>query len=316
MIGHLALPFQDDEKNYLGPPPATLSKKIQIDLLRKKLGFKGLIVSDTISMIGINAHVKPDEVAVRNIAAGSDMVLFARPQDDSINILKALQDKTISEARINSAVQYILELKARVGLLDDIKFNAPTPEEIKRYRQADQEIAEKSITLIRNENKLLPLKKLKKGDKILTVTIGYMGKTGRNRDLKGVDKELTKRGFEVTHLVNPQHYQLLKARGQYRAIFINISILPHSTTGTMRMTGKLIMTFWRAFWVSYDNVVFTSFGSPYHLHELPSIPNYTNVYSNTPSSQKAAVKFWLGEIEAHGKSPVNINGRAGTFQTG
>ena len=72
----------------------------------------------------------------------------------------------------------------------------------------------------------------------------------------------------------------------------------------MRITGESLMSFWRAFWVSFDHVVFTSFGSPYHLHELPSIPNYTNVYSNTSASQKAVVKFWLGEIAAHGKSPI------------
>ena len=306
MAGHIALPFQDEEKNYLGPPPATLSKKIQVDLLRKELGFEGLIVSDAISMVGINAHLKPDEVAVQNIAAGSDMVLFANPANDSTNILNALQNGTISQERLDDAVKHVLELKARVGLLDDVTFPVPSRQEIAAYKQSAQTIADKSVTIIRNSHNLLPLKELKKGDKVLTVTIGYMGKGSRKRDLEVIDLELKKRGLEVTHLVNPTYYQLINICGNYKAVFINLAILPHSMVGTTRMTGDLLMSFWRAFWVSFDHVVFTSFGSPYHLHELPSIPNYINLYSNTAVSQKAAVKFWLGEITARGQSPVKI----------
>jgi len=307
MVGHIALPFIDKDKDYLGHPPATISKKIQIDFLRKKLGFNGLIVSDAISMVGINSHVKPDEVAVKNILSGSDMVLFANPRNDSKNILSEIKSGKITEKRLNDAIKHVLELKARIGLLEGIKFKIPTKREIEDYKKIDQQIADKSVTLIRDAKKLLPLN-LKKEDKVLTVTIGYIskGKSNRNNDLQIVDSELKKRGIKVTHLINPKHYKLIQDAKKYKTIFINIAILPHSRIGTLRMTGNTIMSFWRAFWISYNNVVFTSFGNPYHLYEMPSIPNYINLYSNTPSSQRAAVKFWLGEIKAVGKSPVKI----------
>ncbi len=306
MPGHIALPFQDSGKGYKGAPPATLSKKIQIDLLRTELGFDGLIVSDAISMVGINSHVKADEVAVKNIAAGSDMVLFGNPKEDTQRIIDALKNKKLSMDRIDDAVRRVLELKARVGLLDGVKFSAPNKEQLESFKLVDKTIAEKSITLIRNEKDLLPLT-LKKGDKVLTVTIGYIDKDSEKRELPEVDKELQRRGFKVTHLVNPKHTTLLKECSKYKAVFINISIIHQSRLGTTRMTGELLMSFWRAFWVNFDHVVFTSFGSPYHLYELPAIPNYTNVYSNAISSQKAAVAFWLGDIKATGISPIMLN---------
>ena len=92
----------------------------------------------------------------------------------------------------------------------------------------------------------------------------------------------------------------------YDRVFLNIVIGPHARAGTMRLTGEIVMPFWRAFWVDSPNVTFTSFGSPYHLYELPHLPNMILAYSACEFSQKAAVKVWLGEIHANGKCPVKL----------
>ena len=99
---------------------------------------------------------------------------------------------------------------------------------------------------------------------------------------------------------------ILKKSASYDAVFINLHIVPRY--GSLRMFGKLGGIFWNSFWLDHDCVVFTSFGDPYKIFEMPSVPNMVNVFSNTPSSQKAAVQFWLGEIEAEGKSPIKLDG--------
>lgn len=309
MVGHIALPFIDSAATYLGPPPATLSRKIQVDFLRNELGFAGLIVSDAMVMGGCISHVPSDKLSVANIMAGSDMVLFAKPKKDSKNLYKALNDGQLTQERLDNAVKHVLELKVRVGLLDNKnkKISKLAKKEIELFKQTDDKIAKRSIKIIRNESSLIPVK-LNKGAEILTVTIKYPGNRPTNMDLTTVDKELILRGFKVDHLVNPNHAELISRAKNYEVVFVNIAILPHSLVGTIGLTGEPLMSFWRPFWTNHKGVIFTSFGSPYLIYELPAVPNYINVFSNSASSQKAAVKVWLGEEKAPGKNPVRLDG--------
>jgi hypothetical protein len=68
----------------------------------------------------------------------------------------------------------------------------------------------------------------------------------------------------------------------------------------------MAMTFWRSFWVDHPNVVFTSFGSPYHLYEFPHLPNMILAYGPSEFSQQAAVAVWLGEKQPQGVCPVQL----------
>ena len=114
-------------------------------------------------------------------------------------------------------------------------------------------------------------------------------------------------GFEVEHLLNPKTAELKEAAKRSAAVFINIYISPMSTMGTMRITLDSFPTFgWRSLFTEHPQVYYTSFGSPYLLYELPHISNLIVTYSGTPESQQAAVKVWLGEMEAQGILPVTL----------
>lgn len=307
MPGHIALPWLDPARNYLGPMPATLSRKIQIDLLRDRFGFEGVVVSDAIPMIGFSAMAPVAERIPLNIETGSDLILWPEPERDWDNMFKALSTGLLSEERLETAGKNVLALKEDLGLLQEgEKESHISPEQKKAFLSWADEIGDNSITIIRNENSLLPLN-LAKGAKVLTVTIAFDEDTrGYVQELDVVDEELRKRGFEVDHLFRPGCQELNEAAPFYDAVFVNIHIMPRY--GTTKYFGATANTLWDSFWMEHGRVVFTSFGDPYKLYEMPYCPNYINTYSNTPSSQKAAVKVWLGESEAKGKIPVNCQG--------
>lgn len=309
MMGHIGLSWCDPgDGSYLGAPPATLSRPIQIGLLRERLGFTGVIISDAMPMIGICAHAPEAERAVRNIQTGSDMVLFAKPQSDFDHLLKAVQAGHIPEAQIYASAQRILDLKTKLHLWDDAPVIRRDNETSAVFQAAAQQIAERAITIVRDAHTQIP-QRLAPGARVLTVSNQYTNANRDGCDLDIIDEELRLRGLEVDHLENPGAHELMEAAGQYDFVFFNIRIYPNSAPfGTLRFSGNQAFMFWRAFWVEHPHVIFTSFGDPYKLWELPSVPNMINAYDASSVTQRAIVKVWLGEIAAQGKSPVQLPG--------
>jgi beta-N-acetylhexosaminidase len=314
MTGHIALPWKDkDTGDYRGPLPGSLSAKIQVDLLRKALGFEGVIVSDALPMIGFSAHVKKGEEALANFLAGGDVILFANPVTDFKRLCTAFKDKEFTEKRLDQSVLRVLRMKAALGLLDGPPPGRAEPvfgaKEKAAHRVTAQRIADRSVTLVRDATGVLPLK-LEKGAKVLTITIGHDidAPWYGDKEFTVVDRELTARGFVVEHLRNPQHYDIFAKLSEYAAVFVNIKTRAHCIAGTIRL-GPQIMTFWRAFWTEHEKVVFTSFGNPYLIHEFPQVPAMVNMYYWTDEAQRAAVKVWLGEMKAQGVCPVRLDKR-------
>ena len=307
MSGHIGLPFIDGGiKAYMGPTPATLSKKLQIDFLRKELEFEGVIVSDAAPMAGFTSHAKESERAWRTIEAGTDVYLWADVENDPRWMKEAVIDGKLSEERLNDAVRRVLLLKEQVGLLDKRDVPKATKEQKGKYVEYGEEIAKRSITVIRNEENSLPVQ-LKSAAKVLTVTWMFgRGLRGKMEDLKVIDSELENRGFEVRHIVNPTGNQIVEMAPQFDAVFMNIFVPPRY--GTLRMDSEFANTMWGSFWLDHPCVIFTSFGDPYKIHEMPTVPNMINAYSDTPSTQRAAVKVWFGEEKAYGKSPLSLPG--------
>jgi beta-N-acetylhexosaminidase len=304
MVGHIAFPA------YEGLPerqamPATLSAKLQVELLRGKLGFRGLIVSDAAPMVGISSRVRADEKALQNILTGSDVYLFADPRRDFARLMSAAQTGRLSLSQVDASVMRVLELKARLGLHLSTIGPALTADERLRFEADAQNAAEKAITRLRADTNT-PLK-LAPGAKVLTVTLRHDNKSAGHEALPQVDEELRQRGYAVTHIERPSHTQLVEISEQFDAVFVNIITYPHQEMGTMRMTAGMAMPLWESFWPSHASVIFTSFGSPYIGYELPHVPNLYVTYGAAKACQMAAVKAWLGEIPAKGVCPVQLS---------
>jgi beta-N-acetylhexosaminidase len=158
MVGHIQMPALDPGEF----SPATLSGPIVTGLLRGEMKFGGLIVTDSMSMDAVTRKIGPGEAAVRAIQAGNDIVLHSPDEDAAIAAIKAAtQSGALPIARIDQSVRRILEAKARLGLyksktvvLDDI------PKRVggRQSARVAQQLAEKSITLVKDDRNQVPLR--------------------------------------------------------------------------------------------------------------------------------------------------------------
>ena len=182
MIAHIALPQIDPEeikplKDYRGGDsergaeivdqkatvPATLSEKVQTELLRKDLGFNGLIVTDAMSMSGLTLYFTQEEAGVRAFLAGADILEKPADTDAMIRgLVNAVKSGRISEQRLDESVRKILAWKYEVGLVKNRITPIDQIDKIVSGPESDQladEIATKAITLVRNDAGLIPMNK-------------------------------------------------------------------------------------------------------------------------------------------------------------
>jgi hypothetical protein len=124
--------------------------------------------------------------------------------------------------------------------------------------------------------------------------------------LGAVDDALRARGLQVEHLAGMDGGYLRDHAHEFDAVFVNVVVYPHARIGTIRLTGDLTGVFWESFWPDCANTVFTTFGSPYLLYELPHLPNLYATYGHAPAAQEAAVRAWLGEITPTSTCPVRL----------
>ena len=307
MTGHLALPWMDAPYDWRGPRPATLSKEIQIDLLRGKLGFKGVVISDAIPMAGFVGYESFEKAVPLNIETGSDMVLWAEPERDFPAMLKALDSGLLSEDRLNTAVGNVLALKTKLNLFNEDVRPEVSVQDKAEFESWAEEIGKNSVTVIKNTAGSVPVKILKPGSRVLTISCCFENDTrGYIQELEVVDEELRNRGFIVDHMKNPAWDNAKILSEGYDAVFVNLHIV--ARYGSTRLLTGTADVFWTGFWHNKENVIFTSFGDPYKLAEIPFVPNYINCYSNTPASQREAVRVWLGESSGNGHIPTSLNG--------
>jgi beta-N-acetylhexosaminidase len=301
MVGHIALPAWDDSQNACGVyRPASISHPLVTGLLRGELGFQGLIVTDDMNMGGVAGYAKRQERTVACIAAGCDMLLFPKLPDDYATLVEAVRSGTLLEARLDDAVRRILAFKARLNLHTGELFGpAVAAPEQQAFAAASRQIAAAAVVKVRDLHGTLPIRHLRPGAKVLTITLA-----SDFQDVPEVDKALRERGYHVDHAYNPDDLRLSDQTFAYDAVFVNFVFKAVWGMQSVRSVGLHNRIFIGGFYSDHPCVVFTSFGSPYHLRMFNTLPNYLNAHSSCPDSQRAAVQAWFGEAEAGSTSPV------------
>ncbi len=222
MPGHIMLPAY---QKYFNPEiedrdllPATLCKEILTDLLRGKLGFNGLIVSDASHMVGVAGRMKRSELVPRAIQAGCDMFLFYNDPDEDFEFMKnGYLNGIITEERLHEALQRILGLKAAAGLanfsIDKFPpFSGLAVVGKPEYKKITQEVSDKAITLVKSiEEEVFPVTP-ERYKRILLVPVGPepdsmlslagMGVDG-SQYVKQLKEKLEARGLTVNVYVDP-----------------------------------------------------------------------------------------------------------------
>ncbi len=304
MVAHIALPWYDPTVDECGHMPATLSRPLMTGLLKGELGFDGCIISDAMSMIGTAARAPIDKLAVEFLRAGGDLVLFPE-KGDYKRILDALRSGYLQRERLVDAAERVVKLKYELGLFDGKKYVLAEGDK-EKAASLMKEAIDKSITLVRDVESILPLK-LKAGAKILVATLSTREKGYSGDDFPELSDELEKRGFEVIRMTNPSHYKINEIIDTVDAVFVSSIIDTTNCSGSsLRLGWNNMMTFWRGYIFKNKNVIFVSFGDPYKLTELPFIKTYINAYIKSGAAVRAVTQRCFGDKSFEGKTPVKL----------
>ena len=307
MTAHIAVPS-------LAPPdlPATLSPAILTDLLRKELGFKGLVVTDALGMGGVQAF-GAGEIAVRALEAGADTLLMPSDPDAAIKaVVAAVESGRLSRQRVRESLVKILSAKERLALdrkrfvdLEAIGDIVDAPEANERA----QEIADRAVTLVRNQGSLLPLAAPDRACYVVMVENRYSAEG--QAFTQEVRKRLPKAALAALDPSMPRPVMeealgKLPACDSYAvAAFAAVS----AGRGSVGLAGDLPHVV-ETLAASGKPVALVALGNPYLLRNFPGVSAYLATYSTVPVSEVAAVRALWGEIQIQGHLPVTIPGLA------
>jgi beta-N-acetylhexosaminidase len=296
------------------PRPAMVSHYALNNILRGKLGFEGLLVTDAVTMGGLTMHFRRMEMLRACFNAGNDMLLFVRDLDGILKYFEeCLRDGSITEDRLREAARRVLELKARLGLHrraammtdDECRARlAKTP-----YGEDAERLARQSITLLRDSKKVVPIA-LKPGLRVGSVLI-----TNRPEfKLDVFEGTLREAGCQVTAVRNPGDPEELYdrvERGEFDVLIVSLFYPPQWGWSTDRCHGPESRCMMSGFPFANPAVapVFISWSNPYHLYEFAFMDPYVNTYGGAPMTQKSAALALLGKSPIVGKSPVELPGQ-------
>lgn len=346
MIGHFLFPAYTKHFNPTIKDedilPASLCKEITTDLLKGKLGFNGLVVTDASHMVGMTCAMKRKDVLPQAIAAGCDMFLFFNDLDEDFGyMMEGYKNGVITEERLHDALTRILGAKAGLGLHKKAKEELVPPVEglsvvgCEEHQKIAKEVADKAITLVKNKQDVLPLS-VEKHKKILIVPVGGVTSSGGSlfslimpKGPSPADKlaeKLRAKGFDVEMYVSPLE-ELAKKEGAEKNLAVMKYFLGKSPVGEFVDKYDLIitaaavngtgMTVERVGWgfskggkeipwyVHEIPTIVVSFKSPFLLADVPQAKTYINTYDANEVTIDALVAKLTGESEFVGVDPVD-----------
>lgn len=303
MIGHLHVPSLDDRPNR----PASLSKTIISDVLRKRLGFKGLVFSDALNMKGVTAHFPGKGTpALEALKAGNDILLFPEQVGASIQrIVSEVQKGAYPEAALDAHVRRVLLAKYKLGLSKPQR--VPTTYTVDRpeAQLLRQRLYESALTLLKNEATLIPFQNLGMRFALIQAGNELPHFTAKLKTYTAV------RGFGLPNTLGAgQSEALAKQLGQYETVIISIpgDYSARSRYGIPGSVGPVVEALRR----KGKKVVLAYFGSPYGLKHLPDADAILMGYETKKEAQVAAAAALFGGLSIHGTLPVG----AGMYNEG
>ncbi|MBL8114322.1 MAG: glycoside hydrolase family 3 C-terminal domain-containing protein, partial [Acidobacteria bacterium] len=340
MVAHLAVPaldatpapplreaarnevFTEDVKEVAddGTLPATLSPAMVNGLLRKELGFDGLVVTDAMTMGGLVAHFDAPDAALRAIEAGVDQVLMSADTSASIRgVLAAVKSGRLPEKTVDAAVARILKVKRELGLYER---RMPPLEDVARvvgrreHEALEYEVASRSLTLLRDGGALpVPAKDRVLG--VLVVDDGQITPAALRGIGPGLTAGLTKRakaggGSAVVRRVDQRATaedvaRVLEDAKAADTIVVAFFVPPLSGAGKLALPPRA-RDLVKELQATGKKVVAVSFGNPYLLRDFPELTTYLCAYGIHDVIQRAVAAALYGETAISGRSPVTLPG--------
>jgi len=327
MTAHVRVPTLDPDPDRI----ATTSPKVVTDLLKSRLGFKGLVVADAMDMAGVTRlyWANPGRAAVDAFKAGNDVITMPANLDASYQaLLEAVRTGEISQSRLDESVLKLLRAKASLGLAKNRFVDVAAISRIvgiPRNVAIGQQISDESVTLVRDNGKVLPLTAWATHQRVYLIRrdllVIVLCDNIQAEDGRALEREIRARRpdarvmFVDSGVASEQSNEVLEAVDHARAIVAAVYIVP-SAARSMKVGRKskhpaslpdstsalLNQILLRA----SERTVVLAMGSPYLTNDFPAIQNYICTFSNATVSEVSAAKALFGEISIHGHMPVKL----------
>lgn len=336
MVGHIALPeYSKALRSGIADAdilPASMSEELMQGLLRDKLGFNGVLVSDSLRMVGFTVPMSHDDALPFILEAGIDVLLFATDFAADVEaVLTGIDKGVLSLRRVDEAVTRILALKASLGLhrksLGELVPGLEALEALPldEHRAWSTDTAQHAVTLVKNlEPGVLPLDPQR--HKRILVYYTEDSNPNHHKIAEGdkrvnngqvVTQKLTDAGFDVTLFAREGRatmddvnagrdavpYATLLA--DYDLVLYVAQYEPASSAPVLRLQWAPILANDSPKYLNEIPTVFVSLGSPFHLQDVPRVKTFINAYGYSPGTVDAVVDKLLGRSEFVGVSPVD-----------
>ncbi|SKA16981.1 beta-glucosidase [Chitinophaga eiseniae] len=303
MVGHLFIPAIDNKPN----TPTSISYKAVTKLLKNELGYKGLIVTDALEMKGIAKFYSKGQESLQSLLAGNDLMILPSTASGSISaIMKAIKKGQISQQEVDARVKKVLHAKYDLGLWKPqrIETNNLTNDLNELTDTLTRRIAEKAITLVKNDDKLIPFSPAMTQQKLAVIAVGA---DGNNAFIDAV--RAYKPGTDAFIFTSRQTVQQIapivsRIQRDYKAVIIsvhNFSRRPANNFG-LTLAERLIVKQLQSEMPSATVV----FGNPYALQHWCDAKNIVAAYEDDSITQKVAADLLFGKLGPKGKLPVTV----------
>ena len=306
MTAHIALPAVQGDST----TPATLAPKIITGLLRGRLHFGGLAITDAMTMGGIGKGYTTEESSVLAVQSGADVLL--KPSDPSKAVdalVQAVERGTITRARLDSSVRRVLELKARTGVafhpvvpLDSLRDVVGAPE----HRALAADIARRAVTLLRDRDGLVPAPSAGR-----VMVVQYMPETElrAGRTLAAAIRQALP-GSVALKIGPGTASSVLDSIGRRVAGADRVVIATYvrRVEGEGRFAIPEQVAAWIDTLATHEKVIVVSLGNPYLIRQFPRVGSHLVTYGVSDALERAAAHAVLGRAPITGAIPVSLPG--------
>lgn len=310
MVAHLSIPALESDPNIA----STISHNIVTNILKNDLGFQGLIITDALDMKGVSNYHKSGELELMAFKAGNDILLLPQDVPKAINSIKrAVRNGEISRLEIDKRCKKILATKFWVGLdkNETIKTkNLYHKLNQSKYISLKHELVENAITLLKNEDEILPIKNME----TLNIATVVIGDTSLNAFQETVELYTTATHFNIGRNASSEEFNsLMNKLEAYNLILVantntdqrpskNFGIKPNAVDFVNKLSER-------------KNVVFDLFSNPYALanyRDLKEAKAIIMSYEDNDLSYEKSVQAIFGGVPFRGKLPIStVNFNAG-----
>jgi len=333
MVAHVTIPALEPDPNRV----ATTSPAIVTDLLKKQLGFKGIVVTDALDMAGLTRLYSANigRASVDAFKAGNDLLLIPADLDASYKaVLEAARSGEIPQAQLDASVLKLLKAKASLGLekarlvnLDALSAAVGKPENL----ALGQQISDDSVTFVRDNGKLLPFKhsgtvqsglpyqkveEVRNGTVVVVLSEDVRTEAGR-----ALEHQVKARVPDANVIyVDPRiagamSDDVLKAVDQAQGVIAAVYVVPtagkamqgaNGLTNSVALNDSSGTLLQKILEHGAEKTAVLAMGNPYLAQDFPAVQNYLCTFSNATVSEISAVKALFGEIAIRGHLPVSI----------